>query len=181
VDGAPTPAAVIDGYARGLVEVAKGEGDVDGIADQIFRIASAVEASDPLRDALTDTRIPVDRKQGVIDELLGARASSVVVSAINFLVSAGHAGHLRAIAGRLAELAAAGDQQTLAEVRSAIELDGATVQRLEEKLSAATGKQVKAKVVVDPALVGGLVAKVGDTVFDGSVKSRLQDLREAWS
>ena len=65
---APTPASVIDGYARGLVEVAKAEGDVDGIADQIFRIAAAVESSEPLRDALTDPRIPVDRKQGIVDE-----------------------------------------------------------------------------------------------------------------
>jgi F-type H+-transporting ATPase subunit delta len=161
--------------------VAKAEGDVDGFADQIYRVASAVDASDPLRDALTDARIPVDRKQGIIDELLGARASGVVVSAVNFLVAAGRAGLMRDIAGRVAELAASGDKQAFAEVRSAIELDEATVARLEEKLSAATGKQVKAKVVVDPALVGGLVAKVGDTVFDGSVKSRLQELREAWS
>jgi F-type H+-transporting ATPase subunit delta len=180
VNGAPTPASVVDGYARGLFEVAKAEGDVDGIADQIFRIANAVESSEPLRDALTDSRIPVDRKHGIVDELLGSRASGLVVSLVNFLVSAGHAGHLRAIASRMAEFAAAGEQQTFAEVRSAIDLDDGTVRRLEEKLSAATGKRVKAKIVVDPSLVGGLVAKVGDTVFDGSVKSRLQELREAW-
>lgn len=180
MDGASTPAAVINGYARGLVEVAKAEGDVDGIADQMYRIAHAVEGSEPLRDALTDARIPVDRKQAIVDELLGSRAPATVVALVNFVVSAGQAGHLKSIATRMSELAATGDQETFAEVRSAIELDDATVARLEEKLSAATGKRVKAKVVVDSSLVGGLVAKVGDTVFDGSVKSRLQELREAW-
>ena len=69
----------------------------------------------------------------------------------------------------------------MAEVRSAIELDAATISRLEAKLAAATGKRIKANVIVDTSVVGGLVAKVGDTVFDGSVRSRLQELREAWA
>jgi F-type H+-transporting ATPase subunit delta len=48
-------------------------------------------------------------------------------------------------------------------------------------LAAATGKRIKANVIVDPGVIGGVVAKVGDTVFDGSVRSRLQELREAWT
>lgn len=178
MEGATT--SVIDGYARALAEVARAEGDVNGIADQVYRIAKAFDSSEPLRDALTDGRIPVDRKQGIVDELLGSRASAVVVSMVNFIVASGHSRHMGAISSRLAELAATGDQQTFAEVRSAVELDPDTVRRLEDKLSATTGKRVTAKVVVDPSLVGGLVAKVGDTVFDGSVRSRLQELREVW-
>ena len=54
------------------------------------------------------------------------------------------------------------------------------IARLESALSRATGKRVQAKVVTDPALMGGLVAKIGDTVFDGSVKSRFSDVREQW-
>jgi F-type H+-transporting ATPase subunit delta len=54
------------------------------------------------------------------------------------------------------------------------------VARLEERLSAATGKRVQVTVIVDPSVVGGVVTKIGDTVFDGSVKSRLDELREQW-
>jgi F-type H+-transporting ATPase subunit delta len=68
----------------------------------------------------------------------------------------------------------------VAEVQSAVALDAGQIARLEAALSRATGKRVQAKVVTDPALMGGLVAKIGDTVFDGSVKSRFSDVREQW-
>ena len=53
-----------------------------------------------------------------------------------------------------------------------------TVARLEARLSEATGKKVEAKVVIDPEILGGIVARVGDLVIDGSVQGRLQDLRD---
>ena len=96
------------------------------------------------------------------------------------LVANGRASDLAPVARRALDLAAEGEEAVVAEVRSAIDLDQATVDRLAAKLSAATGLKVQPQVVVDPSLVGGVVAKVGDTVFDGSVASRLQELREAW-
>jgi F-type H+-transporting ATPase subunit delta len=78
-------------------------------------------------------------------------------------------------------LAAEAEGQVVADVRSAIELDSATRDRLSAKLSDITGKAVKLNVVVDPSVVGGLVAQVEDTLFDGSVRSRLLELREAWA
>ena len=71
--------------------------------------------------------------------------------------------------------------EVVADVTSAVELDAATQERLAAKLTEVTGKRVKLHVVVDPSVVGGLIAQVEDTLFDGSVKSRLQDLREAWA
>jgi F-type H+-transporting ATPase subunit delta len=66
----------------------------------------------------------------------------------------------------------------MAEVRSAVPLDAERRTRLADALSKATGRQVEVKVVVDPGVVGGAVAMVGDEVFDGSVRSRLRELRE---
>jgi F-type H+-transporting ATPase subunit delta len=65
-----------------------------------------------------------------------------------------------------------------AEVRSAVPLDEDQRRRLAEALSAATGRAVEVKVVVDPEVLGGVVAQVGDTVIDGSVRARLDELRE---
>ncbi len=180
MNGSVSPEARIDAYAAGIFELAKAEGDADHLGDELFRVAQALDDSEPLRDALTDTRIPVDRKQGIIDELLGTRASTLAVSLVNFVVAQGRAGDLGSIARRLLERAAEERASALAEVRSAIELDDETVRRLEERLAEITGRRVEAKVVVDPSVLGGVVAKVGDTIFDGSVKSRLQELREAW-
>jgi len=68
----------------------------------------------------------------------------------------------------------------IAEVRSVIELSDDQKQRLAAALEAKTGKRVELKVIIDPTLLGGLVAQVGDTVIDGSVKSRLQQLKTAF-
>jgi F-type H+-transporting ATPase subunit delta len=169
----------IDGYAAAILEFAKAEGELDRVGDELFRIARAFESSDPLRDALTDPRLPLDRKKAIVDDLLGAKTSSLSVNLVNFVVALGRATELPAIADRLAARAAAGRKRVLAEVRAAFELDADTIARLEASLSSATGKDVEVKSVVDPSVIGGVVARVGDLVIDGSVSHRLQELREA--
>ena len=67
----------------------------------------------------------------------------------------------------------------MAEVRSAIALTDDQKSRLADALGKATGKQVEVKVIIDPSVQGGLVAQVGDTVIDGSVRRRLEQLRNA--
>jgi F-type H+-transporting ATPase subunit delta len=168
----------IDGYAAAIFEVAKAEGELERVGDELFRIARAFESSSELRAALTDRRLPLERKQGIIDDLLGGKTSSLAVNLVNFVVGVGMASDLPAIADRLAERAAAERNKVLAEVRTALELDEETIGRLGESLSRATGKDVEVKTVVDPSIVGGIVAKVGDIVIDGSLSHRMQELRE---
>jgi F-type H+-transporting ATPase subunit delta len=84
---------------------------------------------------------------------------------------------LPAIADRMVALHAAGRDRAVAEVRTAIDLDDETIRRLETALSRATGKRVEVKAVVDPAVIGGVVARIGETVIDGTVRSRLDSIR----
>ena len=168
----------IDGYAAAIFEVAKAEGELERVGDELFRIARAFESSSELRAALTDPRLPLERKQGIVDDLLGGKTSSLAVNLVNFVVGVGMTSDLPAIADRLAERAAAERNKVLAEVRTAVELDDETIGRLGESLSRATGKDVEVKTVVDPSIVGGIVAKVGDIVIDGSLSNRMQELRE---
>jgi len=170
----------LDGYAAALMDIARAEGDVDEFVDEFYAAAKTIDANDELRGTLTDQRIPVARKQGVVTDVLGVRVNEVVVAALNFVVAVGEARHLDDLASRLAAIAAEQEGSVVAEVQSAIPLDAAQIARLEAALSKATGKRVQAKVVTDPALMGGLVAKIGDTIFDGSVKSRFQEVREQW-
>ncbi len=83
-----------------------------------------------------------------------------------------------AIVNRFVELAASTRQHEVAEVRSAVALDDAQQRRLAEALSEATGKQIEVKVVVDEKVMGGLVATIGDTVIDGTVRHRIAQLKE---
>jgi len=168
----------IEGYAAAILEIARSEGQLEQVGDELYRIARAVEDSPELRDLLTDRRVPADRKQAVLADLLEGKASSLSVGLVDFVVAVGHAADLRAIADRLAARAAGERDAVVAEVRSAIELDEGTVARLAASLSKATGKQVEVKAVVDPAVLGGIVARVGDTVIDGSVRHRLASLRD---
>jgi len=114
----------------------------------------------------------------VIADLLGGRASSLTVSIVEFIVSAGRVSDLGAIASGLADQASQRAGKVSAEIRSAIDLDDATVARLEQALAQATGRQVEARVVVDPTVIGGLVTRIGDTVIDGTLRGRLESLRE---
>lgn len=168
----------IDGYAAAILEVAKAEGELARVGDELFRIARVFESSPELREALTDPRLPIERKQGVVDDLLGGKTSSLSVNLVNFVIGVGMASDLPNIADRLAERAAAERNKVLAEVRTAVELDDETIDRLSESLSQATGKDVEIKTVVDPSIVGGVVARVGDVVIDGSLSHRMQELRK---
>ena len=171
-------ASQVDGYASALLGIATVEGE--GTADEIFSSALALHGHAELIDVLADNRIPAERKQGIVDELLGARASKVTVAAISFLVAAGQSRNLDEIARRLAQLAAEAEGEVVAEVRAPLDLDADQIDRLSAALSKATGKRVQVKVIVDPSVIGGVVAKVGDTVLDGSVQNRFTELREQW-
>ena len=93
-------------------------------------------------------------------------------------VGADRAGDLPAIVDRFLELSAEQRKHEVAEVRAAVPLDEGVRDRLANALSHATGKQVEVKVVVDPNVLGGVVARIGDTVIDGSVRHRLDQLKE---
>jgi F-type H+-transporting ATPase subunit delta len=167
----------IDGYAHALFEVAKAEGNLDEVEDELFRFARAVEASDQLRNALTDELIPAERRQAIVEDLLGHKASTTTTALVSFVVGAGRGKDLPAIIAKLVERAAAEKERAVAEVRSAVPLNEDQQHRLAAALANATGKQVEVKVVVDPSIVGGLLATVGDTVIDGSVRTRLDQIK----
>jgi len=169
----------VRGYAAGLLELARAEGVVARVSDELYRIARALETSADLRLTLGDPRLPLERKHGIVADLLGSRVLPLTLNLVNFVVAAGHSRDLPAIADDLAARAAAERDRVVAEVSTAFELDEETVQRLAEALSRATGKQVEVKTVIDPSLVGGVVARVGDIVIDGSLRHRLEGLRQA--
>ncbi|MBA3302825.1 MAG: ATP synthase F1 subunit delta [Actinomycetota bacterium] len=168
----------IEGYANALFEVARVEGAVETVEEELFRFARTLEGNDELRSVLTDQAVPVARRQGIVEDLLGERAHPVTSNLVSFVVGAGRARDLPQIIDRLVARAAGERHRAVAEVRSAIPLDDATRARLAEALGRATGKSVEVKVIVDPSVIGGLVAQVGDTVIDGTVRTRLEQLRE---
>jgi F-type H+-transporting ATPase subunit delta len=167
----------IEGYATALFEVARAEGTLDSVEDELFRFARSYESNDELRNILTDEMIPAARRQGIVEDLLGGRATPTTAQLISMVVGSGRGRDLPAIVDRLVERAAQAKRLAVAEVRSAIPLTDDQQDRLKAAIANATGKEVSLKVVVDPTVIGGLVATVGDTVIDGTVRTHLDQLK----
>lgn len=170
----------VQAYASAMLAVARAEGNADEVSDELFRFARALDGSDELRMALSDQRTEASRRQQIVEDLLAGKATETTVGLVSMVVGAGRAGELSAIADALVEAAATQKAREVALVRSAVELSDDQQARLAEALTAATGKQIELKVTVDPNVVGGIVTTIGDTVIDGSVRSRIVQLREAF-
>ena len=167
----------IEGYARALFEIARAEGSLDEVEDELFRFARSYESSDALRNALTDDMIPAAKRQAIVVDLLGGKATSTTTQLVSMVVGSGRGRDLPAIIDQLVLRASSAKNLEVAEVRSAVALTADQQDRLAAALANATGKQVNLKVVVDPSVLGGIVATVGDTVIDGSVRTRLDQLK----
>ncbi len=166
-------------YASALFSVARTEGNLAEVEDELFRFARVLEGSDELRDKLADPHIPVAIRQQIVEDLLGGKATPTTTSLVSMVVGTGRARDLPAIVDQMVSMSAQEANKEVAEVRSAIALTDDQKTRLAEALGRATGKQVEVKVIVDPTLKGGVVAQVGDTVIDGSIRRRLDQLRNA--
>jgi F-type H+-transporting ATPase subunit delta len=167
----------IEGYATALFEVARAEGTLDDVEDELFRFARSYESSDELRNSLTDELVPAARRQAIVEDLLGGKATPTTVQLISMVVGSGRARDLPAIVDRLVERAAQAKRLAVAEVRVAVPLTDDQQDRLKAAIANATDKDVTLKVVVDPSVIGGLVATVGDIVIDGTVRTRLDQLK----
>jgi F-type H+-transporting ATPase subunit delta len=173
------PRDLIKGYAAAIFQIAEAEGRLDQVSDELFHFAKALERSHELRSTFTDLAVSPDRKTAIIEELLGDRATELTKHVIEFVIAQGRARELDAIVEGLSALAADQRAKVLGEVRVAVPIDEDQRQRLNDALSKATGKVVDAKVIVDPSVVGGIYAKVGDQVIDATVRTRLQELKES--
>ena len=167
----------IEGYARALFEIARAEGTLDEVEDELFRFARSYESSDALRNALTDEQIPASKRQAIVEDLLGGKATSTTTQLVSMVIGSGRGRDLPAIVDKLVARASSSKNLEVAEVRTAVPLTADQTTRLAAALVNATGKQVNLKVVVDPSVIGGIVATVGDTVIDGSVRTRIDQLK----
>lgn len=170
--------AMIRGYAEALFSVAEAEGETEAVESQLYAFTKLLETQPKVREALVDPSLPSENKRGLIRGVFDERANQVAVNLLGFLVDQGRGRELGRIVQELVTVSAERRAHAVAEVRSAVALDDTQRARLVEALSQATGRQIEVRVVVDPSLIGGVVARVGDEIFDGSVRSRLREARE---
>ena len=154
-------------------------GELDQVEGELFFLGTVVEQQPQVRSALTNPGLPVENKRALVADLLDGRVGRRTAALADLLVEL-HEGHdLDTVAKQWAEAAAARRNRLVAEVRSAVELDDQRRARLAEALTRVLGKPVVLQVTIDEAILGSVVVRVGDELFDGSIRSRLEQAREA--
>ena len=167
------------GYAEGLLAIARAEGDVDTTKSQLADVARAISSNEELRSTLSNNLVPAAVRGQIVDDLLAGKSSDVVRAIVGMIVGTGRGGQLDDIVQAFIGLAASASGREVATVRSAVALTDAQQTQLAAALKQKTGADVELQVVVDPSVVGGAVTTIGDTVIDGSLRTRLAQMREA--
>ena len=173
-----TSEGLVSGYAQALFGVVQAEGELERVEDELYRFGKILESNHELKQALSDRSMDKTQRTKILEELLAEKVSPHTLSLLTFVVDQDRARHLPEILEQLSRLAAEARESVVGEVRSAVPLDDKQQEELAKALSKATGKNVSVKVIVDPSVIGGIVARVGDTVIDGTVKRRLEQLKE---
>lgn len=164
-------------YADAVVAMATGDNAVDVVETELMTVARAVDANRELRERLTDTLVPVTQRLKFVESEALTAAHPTTRAALAMIIAGERAGDLVDIAQAVSAQAAAARDRELAEVYVATPLDDAKREQLVQALERVTGKALEVKVFVDPTVVGGVRAHIGDTVIDGSIARRLEDVR----
>ena len=168
----------IRGYADRLFQEVDRLELIDDIEDELVRFARILDSSRGLRHALGDPSTAVAQRVALAGDLLRGKVLVATARLVTYVLQAGHIRDLVGTLEWVAGLAAEERGRRVAEVRSAVELDDDEYIRLVEALERTAGRPVKVRVQIEPSLLGGMAVEIGDTVIDGSVRHRLDQLRE---
>ncbi|MEU7479210.1 F0F1 ATP synthase subunit delta [Lentzea sp. NPDC042327] len=168
----------VESLARtALLVRAEGDGQLDSVEDELFRLGRIVAGSHELELLLADPAGTADTKVALVGSLIEGKVGSVTKTLVDQLVRNPRGVRVADGLAELADLAAKRRQRSVAHVRSAVELTAAQVDRLTATLTTIYSRPIALHVEVDPSLGGGLQIKIGDEVIDGSVAGRLAALR----
>jgi F-type H+-transporting ATPase subunit delta len=170
--------AVARRYARAIFGIARDEGRVDEVRREMAQLAKLFEESPELRAVALQPLHPVAERRAVLEKLADRLGLSPSVRQfLAILVEHRRMAQFAMICQELERLADEAAGLVEAQVFAASPLAAPQLERLRRALTTRTERQVQLRVTIDPTLLGGVVAKVGDLVFDGSLRTQLVQLR----
>lgn len=165
-------------YARALFEVSLAETDPQRTERELAEIVSVLDGHAELKKALASPGVPATGKRGVLESLANrVGVSAPVRKLLLLLADRDRLELLPEVLAIVRELRQARDGVVQAELTTAEPLDQAQIAALQSRLSQATHREVIVQTRVDPAIIGGLVTRIGSTVYDGSVAAQLARIR----
>jgi F-type H+-transporting ATPase subunit delta len=166
-------------YAKALFSLAVESQQVEPWARSLEALREAVDASPDLRDVLSNPVYSREQRRPIVEKLAAALSLDAEPASLLFLLGdRNRLSYLAAVVDTFRDLADQHLGRIRAKVTSAVKLDDVAAQAIADKLSQATKAKVLLDRDVDPAILGGVVARVGSLVYDGSVRAQLEDLRK---
>lgn len=167
-------------YARAILELAVEANQVENVGKELRELAASWASSDDLRGLFANPEFTHEVRKAVLRELLSRiGASQLTQNSVLYLADRNRLIALPDIADAYSELAERAAGAVRAEVTSAAPLSDAYYAQLTKALEQVTGQKVTIERKTDPNLIAGVVTRVGDRVLDGSIRSRLADLRDS--
>ncbi len=166
--------AIARRYAKALVQLAAEEQRVEPIHGELTRIETLLTEHSTLRSVLINPAYGINEKRGIMQDVMARiDVTGTVANFLLLLLDRGRIGFLSAIIASYGAYADEISGVIRPTLYTAIPLEADKVQGIKEALTTATGKKVILSVEVDPTLIGGVVTKIGDMVYDGSIKTQL--------
>lgn len=166
-------------YGSALADVVLKSGETDTVKTELTLWSTMIDTNADLHDAFSNPSIAHAQKEKLLASLLvRTKPSRTTSNFLRVLLRNGRLTDITAINERFAAELEERSGIVAAEVVSALELPQAERSELQTKLEHLTGKRVNLNFNIDPNLIGGVITRVGSTVYDGSVKTRLENLRE---
>ncbi len=166
-------------YSQALFEIAKEENSYEKYYEELKKFSAVLEENESFRDFLFNPIFDRDDKKAVVGEVLdklGIRG--VVANFLKLLVDKGRINILEDILNAYQHLMDQALNKARVSVKTAYPLSDDLVAEVKKTLEGLTKKRVEMAIEEDPSLLGGIVVKIGDTVYDGSVKAQLNKIRE---
>jgi len=163
-------------YAEAAFETGRADGTLDAWERDLVLVGATIRHPQ-LRRLLQHPAIPFAEKEGVLRSVMGRGVAPAALSLVLLMVRRGRPGAIEPMIARFGELLRRERGISLAHVRSALPLGDEERAEIATRLIALTGEQVEMDESVDPALIGGIAVRIGDRLYDASVRSRLERLR----
>ena len=164
-------------YARALFQAARDEGRVEQVSADLAAVAAALEDVPELAAFLRNPEVDPAGKAGVLEEIAQG-ADDLVRNFLRLVAEKGRAGELAEMNAELEALVARAQNRLAVELQTAHALSDEEAASIVKTIEAASGREVDATRSVDPDLIGGIVLQVGSFRADGSVRGRLERLRQ---
>ena len=165
-------------YANSLLSSASDKGTLNTVAKDMELIYSTIKSSDELSRTLSSPIIKPQLKSSILEEIFSKRISGEAMEFLKFIVEKNREDLLESIVSKFLDLRDKKLGIIIVQVRSAVPMTDAQKKKLRESYEKLLNKKVRFDFAIDPAVIGGFIAKVGDTVYDASLKNQLEILKK---